>query len=249
MSRTRLMIEMTQPEIAERLRSNPLVLFPAGSVEQHSAHLPAGTDSFAATGVAERVAELLNGLVLPAPSVGVTRMHMPFEATVTFSPDTYIRVVTEICESAAGHGARELLIVNWHEGNIPSLAIAAERLHDRAGLRVAVAQACYVADELYGATYNGHPCRRNRGAGRAGNATGSCASGAHGGWFEYGNGTPDGQAAPHADIPAGLDRHKDDRAVGLVWRPGRGDERTGTGDDGTYCPAHRQRGRRILRRM
>ena len=155
MPASRLMIEMTQPEVAKRLKANPLVLFPAGSVEQHGAHLPAGTDTIAAVRIAELVAETMDGIVLPAPPVGVTRMHMPFEATVTFSPDTYIKVVTEICDSVARHGARDLLIINWHEGNIPSLAIAAEQLYSESGLRVATVQACYIADELYGEECNG----------------------------------------------------------------------------------------------
>ncbi|MYH58520.1 MAG: creatininase family protein [Boseongicola sp. SB0675_bin_26] len=152
---TRIFADLTQPEIKTQLTRNPLVLFPCGSVEQHAAHLPAGTDIMAATRICELVAELMNGLVLPAPSVGVTPMHMPYEATVTFTPATYQRVVVEICESAAGHGARELLILNWHEGNIPSLAIAAEDLHRRVGMRVATVQACYVAEELYGDACNG----------------------------------------------------------------------------------------------
>ena len=71
---------------------------PTGSVEQHGAHLPAGTDSFAAGMVAAAVAERMDGLVLPGPLVGVTPMHMPYEATVTLTPDTFIRVITEICE-------------------------------------------------------------------------------------------------------------------------------------------------------
>lgn len=152
---TRIFAELTQPEIKAQLESNPLVLFPCGSVEQHSAHLPANTDTIAATHVCELVAERMDGLVLPAPAVGVTPMHMPFEATVTFSPATYQRVVVEICESAAQHGAKDLMIVNWHEGNIPSLAIAAEELHRRVGLRVAIVQACYVAEELWGPDCNG----------------------------------------------------------------------------------------------
>jgi creatinine amidohydrolase len=87
--------------------------------------------------------------------VGVTPMHMPYEATLTFTPDTYIRVVTEICESAARHGAKRLMMINWHEGNIPSLAIAAEDLHRRVGLTVLTVQACYVAEEMFGAQCNG----------------------------------------------------------------------------------------------
>ena len=152
---TRVFAELTQPEIKAQLKRNPLVLFPCGSVEQHSAHLPASTDTLAATRICELVAALMDGLVLPAPSVGVTPMHMPYEATVTFTPATYQRVVVEICESAASHGAKDLLIVNWHEGNIPSLAIAADELHRRVGMRVAIVQACYVAEELYGDACNG----------------------------------------------------------------------------------------------
>jgi len=152
---TRLFTNLTQPEIAAQLKRNPLVILPTGSVEQHGAHLPAGTDSFAAELVAAAVAERMDGLVLPGPGVGVTPMHMPYEATVSFTPDTYIRVVTEVCESAAKHGAKMLMIVNWHEGNIPSLAIAAEDLHRRVGLTVLSVQACYVAEEMYGEQCNG----------------------------------------------------------------------------------------------
>jgi creatinine amidohydrolase len=152
---SRIFSNLTQPEIAAQFKRNPLVLMPTGSVEQHGAHLPTGTDSFAAELVAEAVAQRMDGLVLPGPMVGVTPMHMPYEGTVTFKPETYIRVVIEICESAAIHGAKNLLIVNWHEGNIPSLAIVAEDLHRRVGMTVLTVQACYVAEELYGGQCNG----------------------------------------------------------------------------------------------
>jgi creatinine amidohydrolase len=97
----------------------------------------------------------MDGLVLPGPALGVTPMHMPFEGTLTLSPDTFMRVVTETGASAAQHGARYLLILNWHEGNIPSLAIAAEDLHRKHGLSVVTVQACYVAADLYGHECNG----------------------------------------------------------------------------------------------
>ncbi len=58
--------------------------------------------------------------------------------------------MTETCVSTAKHGAKQLMIVNWHEGNIPSLAIAAEALHREHGMSVLTVQACYVAEELYG---------------------------------------------------------------------------------------------------
>jgi creatinine amidohydrolase len=147
---SRFFIDLTQPEIAAQLKKNPLVILPAGSVEQHGPHLPAGTDIYAANVIGHAVAERMDGLVLPGGPLGVTPMHMPFEATITLSPETYQRAVIESCESTARHGAKNLLIVNWHEGNIPSLAIASETLHRAVGMNVIVVQACYVAAELYG---------------------------------------------------------------------------------------------------
>lgn len=147
--------DLTQPEIKAQFHKHPLVILPAGSVEQHGPHLPTGTDIFAANIISHAVAERMDGLVLPGPALGVTPMHMPFEGTMTLSPDTYMRVVTETCASTARHGARYLLVLNWHEGNIPSLAIAAEDLHRTHGMTVLTVQACYVAADLYGHECNG----------------------------------------------------------------------------------------------
>src|SRR5215467_2447115 len=152
---SRHFIELTQPEIAAQLERNPLVILPAGSVEQHGPHLPTGTDIFASNVIGQAVAERMDGLLLPATPFGVTPMHAPFEGTITLTPDTYMRVTTETCVSTARHGAKYLLILNWHEGNIPSLAIAAESLHRDHGMTVLTVQACYVAEELYGKTCNG----------------------------------------------------------------------------------------------
>ena len=152
---TRYFIDLTQPEIAAQLRRNPLVIFPAGSVEQHGPHLPTGTDIYAANVIAHAVAERTDGLVLPGGPLGVTPMHAPFEGTITLTPETYMQVVTETCVSTARHGARRCLILNWHEGNIPSLSIAADALHREHGMSVVTVQACYVAEELFGEDYGG----------------------------------------------------------------------------------------------
>jgi len=152
---SRYFVDLTQPEIAAQLKRNPLVLLPTGSIEQHGPHLPTGTDTLAATVIAHAVAERMDGLVLPSTPLGVTPMHMPFEGTITLTPDTYMRVLTETCVSTAKHGAKYLVILNWHEGNIPSLAMTAEALHREHGMTVLTVQACYVAEELYGHSCNG----------------------------------------------------------------------------------------------
>jgi creatinine amidohydrolase len=152
---SRYFIELTQPEIKAQFERHPLVILPCGSVEQHGAHLPTGTDIFAANSVSHAVAEQMDGVVLPGGPLGVTPMHMPYEATISLSPETYHQVVIETCLSTAQHGAKKLLIVNWHEGNSHSLGLAAEKLHRTHGMSVVIAQACYVAEELWGQECNG----------------------------------------------------------------------------------------------
>ena len=147
---SRYFIDLTQPEIAAQLKKNPLVILPQGSVEQHGPHLPTGTDIFASNVIAHAVAERMDGLVLPGGPLGVTPLHMPFEGTITLTPETYMRVVKETCASAAQHGAKYLLILNWHELNIPPLAVAADLLHREHGMTVLTVQACFVAEEMFG---------------------------------------------------------------------------------------------------
>src|SRR5258708_16486596 len=147
---SRYFIDLTQPEIAAQLKKNPLVILPQGSVEQHGPHLPTGTDIFASSGIAHAVAERMDGLVLPGGPLGVTPLHMPFEGTITLTPDTYMRVVTETCASTAQHGAKYLLILNWHELNIPPLGVAADLLHREYGMTVLTVQACFVAEDMFG---------------------------------------------------------------------------------------------------
>src|SRR6266852_600361 len=106
---SRYFVDLTQPEIAAQFKKNPLVILPARSIEQHGPHLPTGTDTLAANVIGHAVAERLDGLVLPSTPLGVTPMHAPFEGTITLTPDTYMRIVTETCVGVARHGGKKLL--------------------------------------------------------------------------------------------------------------------------------------------
>lgn len=147
--------ELTDPEIAAALARSPRAILPVGSVEQHGPHLPTGTDFFAATSIALAVADRTDALVLPLCPLGVTPMHMPYPGTVSLRPQTFQDVIWDIGSSLASHGCRELVILNWHEGNIPSIAVVAESLHRSLGLAVVTVQACYVAEERFGPRADG----------------------------------------------------------------------------------------------
>jgi creatinine amidohydrolase len=142
--------ELTNPEIVAALSERPLVLIPCGSTEQHGPHLPTGTDYFASLAICDLVAAKIGGLVLGGMQFGITPIHMGFPSTVTVSASVFEAIHLEMASSLVAHGVKEIAYVNWHEGNIGSLTTVASRVTQELAANVVVAQACYVAEELYG---------------------------------------------------------------------------------------------------
>lgn len=144
------LMEITQPEAEALLKQSGTVIIPTGSVEQHGPHMPCGTDTYAATVIGEEVARRIGALVVPFAPMGVTPFHMGFPGSITLRSETFIAVMEDIARSLIRHGARRFVILNWHEGNTPSIGVAASNLHHNLKANTIVVQACYIAQELYG---------------------------------------------------------------------------------------------------
>ncbi len=135
--------ELTWEEAGELIKTADFVILPTGSLEQHGLHLPLLTDSIRAealTGEVARRAEEkgLKILVLPVLPYGVSEHHINFPGTVSIDPLTYASFIEEIGRSLALHGAKRLIIMNFHGGNLPALQIAAARMRTRHGLKTYV---------------------------------------------------------------------------------------------------------------
>jgi creatinine amidohydrolase len=101
--------------------------------------------------MAERVAPLLDAPILPLAAVGVAPYHAPWPASLTLRPETLIALLVDACAGLAAAGARRVLVVNWHEGNTPTLRLGAHEAQVRNdGLRVVVAETHIAAHELSG---------------------------------------------------------------------------------------------------
>ena len=149
-SQNNYLLEITQPEAEEILKRSELVIIPTGSVEQHGPHLPCGTDYYCIMAIARQVALGLDGLLLPFSHAGVTHFHASFAGTLTLSQETYRGLLTDVATSVIRHGAKKIVFVNWHEGNTTSINYVASQLQkDHEGVTCIVAQACYIAEQLY----------------------------------------------------------------------------------------------------
>lgn len=140
---------LAQPVVARLLAASGTAVVAAGSVEQHGAHLPLGTDAFAAQSIAERVAFRLDTVVAPLGPVGVAPYHLPWPGSLSLSPSTLTAVLIDVCAALARAGVSRIILVNWHEGNSPTLRLAAAETQQRHGLRVLIAETHIITNSLY----------------------------------------------------------------------------------------------------
>ena len=117
------------------LETNDLCVLPLGCTEQH-AHLSLATDSTLAERVAVEAAEPLGVPVFPVVPYGITPYFMAYPGTVTVSPTTYERLLTEVLGSLRRHGFRRIAIVNGHGGNVPARPAAEAWARKRKGVRL-----------------------------------------------------------------------------------------------------------------
>ena len=105
-----------------------LLVVPLGSVEQHGAHLPLGTDTTVACAVAEAAAGDLDGALLaPALAYGASGEHEDFPGTVSIGTEALTGLLVEYGRSACRWAGR-LVLVNGHGGNLDALGTAGTQL-------------------------------------------------------------------------------------------------------------------------
>ena len=122
--------EMKWEEVEEALvRSGNIAIIPVGSTEQHGKHLPLGTDSFNAIGLANDAARRTGAVVTPPVWFGWSQHHMWLPGTITLRPEILTELVVDICISLTNHGFKKIVIINGHRmANLPPLQQAAAKV-------------------------------------------------------------------------------------------------------------------------
>jgi creatinine amidohydrolase len=127
--------EMTGQEVEAAVARTRLILLPVGATEAHGPHLPLGTDTMEAREICRRVAlrlaaqgrEVVIGPVIP---FGASSVHLGFPGTVSISSRTLIALLAEIAASLHRTGFRDFVLVHGHDGNLPSMMVAAQEIVD-----------------------------------------------------------------------------------------------------------------------
>lgn len=125
-----ILTEMSWPEVRDYLDKKPTVaIVPVGSTEQHSLHLPLGTDHILALEGAKDIAKQLEALVVPVTSVGCSAHHMGFPGTLTLRQETLSQILFEAGESLSKHGFGNIVYFSAHAGNDKAVELTVERVN------------------------------------------------------------------------------------------------------------------------
>src|SRR5699024_12460588 len=83
-------------EIGDKIKQSKMAILPVGAVEAHGPHLPLGTDNLLAERLAEKLAERVNGFVLPTLSYGQVWSLRNFHGSIIIINESMIRFFVDI---------------------------------------------------------------------------------------------------------------------------------------------------------
>jgi creatinine amidohydrolase len=118
-------------------KETDLVLIPFGAVEVYGPHLPMGADGISTTALSVRVAEEEPAFVAPLIPIGYSKGLMDFPGTLNVRPSSLVEYARDVAESFIHWGARRVLFINGHAGNVPYLSELAVQLQEQHGVRCA----------------------------------------------------------------------------------------------------------------
>lgn len=113
--------QMTWVEYKERVKNSVMIL-PVGSMEQHGYALPLGVDVIISKALAVKVAEKVDGVVLPSITYGYKSQPTSgggqlFSGTTSLDGNTLVQFTHDILRDTYRHGGRKFLILNGHYEN------------------------------------------------------------------------------------------------------------------------------------
>jgi creatinine amidohydrolase len=130
MQRPFMFDELSSKEAAQAAKDGTVVIWPLGSVEAHSEHLPLCTDSIQAEYIASEVAKQTGCLVVPSFRYGICNATRNFKGTLTIQYDTLYHLAHDVLSELVRSGFYRIIVMSGHAGNshMVALRLAAQDL-------------------------------------------------------------------------------------------------------------------------
>ena len=150
--------EMTYVELHKRIAAKQdTLVWAVGTLEAHGKHLPLGTDTYLAQGIAERIADAIGAILAPELHYGITGSLLPYPGGTTIDPRSYAGLIRGALEGFFAAGFRKVIISNGHGGNTDVLQKTVRRLTPKYPDRLMITFDWYMLDgefvkDVYGGT-------------------------------------------------------------------------------------------------
>jgi creatinine amidohydrolase len=125
----RTMLDMTFPEFEAATKTTDIVILPIGAIEEHSSHLPLGTDAVNATAQVVHVQHYLRAagvetIVGPPLNIGITNEAgdwtrdgtYAYPGSLTISKSTFVALYVDVLRSLHDNGLRRAFLYVGHLG-------------------------------------------------------------------------------------------------------------------------------------
>jgi len=143
--------EMRRAEFVDALASNPVVVVPVGSIEQHGPHCPVDVDVSIPTFIADQASTLVRDfplIVAPTVPFGFTHYNQGFPGTITLQLETFISLVSEVCAGIHRNGFHRIILLNGHGGNHHPIRAIATKLAEQNVYVIAISHWDLMTEEM-----------------------------------------------------------------------------------------------------
>lgn len=147
--------EITWVQAGKYFKEHDSVIIPVGSTECHGKHMPLGTDFLIPNKILERIDQKSDVLIAPTIPYGACDSLSDYPGTINIGDDVLYQLLDRVMGELYKHGARRLLVLNGHGGNIKTI----ERLgykYEKMGAYVVMLNWWLMAWELNPAWKGGH---------------------------------------------------------------------------------------------
>ena len=129
---------ITWPQAERYFKESDMVIVPIGSVECHGRHMPLGTDTLIPARILELVEEKSDVLITSTLPYGSCESLKYFPGSINLGEDVLFMLLDKVVENLYYHGARKILILNGHGGNIKAIERLGFKYQDKGALVVAL---------------------------------------------------------------------------------------------------------------
>lgn len=143
---------LTSPRYGEFAGKIDTVIVPVGSLEAHGRHCPLGTDNIIPARLCADLESRMGGdiLIAPALNYGYTPVLAAFPGSVSLRAETLIDLYAGVGKAFAAWGAKNIVFMNGHGGNIPMLTVACDRIAESGATATAISWWATWSKEILG---------------------------------------------------------------------------------------------------